>query len=206
MAFSESLGGGGGARLHFFRQDAPPPHSNPPSRPGVEGAPSRIAPVDQGYFGNFWVFFLESTMRNGASHSKIPSRPSHFGPPIRILPPVQGWDEFLEVFQLRSSLFRVFFRILPPLQGYRTMLGECLWFLSNFSLYECLTWWIHSLYERFQASIRKLGVVQVFLTRTRHWSPFHSNFSTLPKVCDGIFEWEGDFHPSIQFLPFYQGW
>ena len=32
------------------------------------------------------------------------------------------------------------------------------------------------------------------------------NFSILPRVRDGIFEWEGYFLPPIRILPLYQGW
>ena len=96
-----------------------PPQSNPSSRPGVDESPSQIAPVDQGIFladfPLFFNFFLScerSSNRPGvvfATQSNFSTRTRGIWTlPFEISHLYKVGMIFWEVFQLRSSMFRVF--------------------------------------------------------------------------------------------------
>ena len=95
FGISESLGGRGGGGFAIFQAKFPP------SRPGVDGAPIRIALSRPGAIGIFSAFFC---LGRG-----VPIDQGLFCPPVELLhskkgnldslsripPYVQGWDDFL---------------------------------------------------------------------------------------------------------------
>ena len=113
LAFSESLGGFALCQA----KSPPPPQSNSPSRPGVEGGPIQNAPVDQGIFLADFPFFYFFCVVEGSNRpwGFLPSQSD--GPirtrgvwtiPFKFSHLYRVGMSFWEVFQLGLSSFCVF--------------------------------------------------------------------------------------------------
>ena len=117
----------GGGGLHFVRQSTPLVEF-PQSTRGCWEAPSRTAPSRPGlfngwfsrffFFGALWMVPVDQEVFHHPQSKILPVDQGHFwNLPVEFSHLYKVGVIFWEVFQLRSSLFRVFVRILWPCQG-----------------------------------------------------------------------------------------